>query len=78
MAYAVSLSRRSERDLQSLYVAIDAENSDAALEWYFGLRTAILTLEENPNRCPTTRESRRYRHLLYGKRPHVYRIILRS
>jgi toxin ParE1/3/4 len=32
-------------------------------------------LEEHPNRAPVTPEDRALRHLLYGKKPHVYRII---
>ena len=30
-----------------------------------------------PHRCPTTRESQQVRHLLYGNKPHVYRVIFR-
>jgi len=30
-----------------------------------------------PNRCPATRENLRLRHLLYGKKPHVFRVIYR-
>ncbi len=37
----------------------------------------ILSLEQTPNRCPTTFESRNLRHLLYGNKPHVYRVIYR-
>ncbi len=36
---------------------------------------AILGLEELPFRCPVTPESDRFRHLLYGTKPHIYRII---
>ena len=75
MAYAVSLTRRAEVDLDLVFVAIDAENSEAALKWYFGLREAILSLESLPNRCPITPESRFHRHLLYGRRADVYRVI---
>jgi toxin ParE1/3/4 len=35
------------------------------------------SLEEQPNRCPVTPESGKFRHLLYGNRPHVYRAIYR-
>jgi mRNA-degrading endonuclease RelE of RelBE toxin-antitoxin system len=30
-----------------------------------------------PNRCPATPENPRLRHLLYGRKPHVYRVIYR-
>jgi hypothetical protein len=54
---------------------INAERSDAALKWYLGLKQAILNLEQNPNRSPLTPESDKFRHLLYGTKPQVYRVI---
>jgi toxin ParE1/3/4 len=77
MAYHVSFTVRAERDLAILYAEIDAENSKAAWKWYRGLRKAILSLEELPNRCPVTPEDAHLRHLLYGRKPHVYRVIYR-
>jgi toxin ParE1/3/4 len=77
MAYLVDVTIRAQRDLAMLYQAINAENSDAALKWYGGLKGAILSLEEQPNRCPATPESSKLRHLLYGSKPDVYRVIYR-
>jgi plasmid stabilization system protein ParE len=77
MAYIVSTTSRAERDLADLYIEIDAENSSAALSWYRGLVEAILSLEEQPNRCPVTRQRGKLRHLLYGHKPHTYRVIYR-
>jgi plasmid stabilization system protein ParE len=77
MAYLVSVSVRAERDFASLYEEIDAEHSDAALEWYRGLKDAILSLSEHPKRCPRTPEDSRLHHLLYGNQPHIYRVIYR-
>jgi toxin ParE1/3/4 len=77
VAYRVSLSQRAERDLDLLYEAIGAGQAAAALRWYQGLKRAVFSLEENPLRCPTTPEDKRFRHLLFGKRPHVYRVIYR-
>jgi toxin ParE1/3/4 len=64
MAYLVNLTVRAERDLAQLYGEINAEHSDAALE-------------KQPNRCPVTPESDKFRHLLYGNKPHIYRTIFR-
>lgn len=75
MPYLVNLTARAERDLEYLYTAINAEQSDAALEWYRGMKEAILSLKASPNRCPVTPENPRLRHLLYGRKPHVYRVI---
>lgn len=77
MTYVVSIASRAERDLALLYEEIDAEYSDAALKWYWGLKKAILSLEEQPNRCPVTRKKGELRHLLYGKKPHICRVIYR-
>jgi toxin ParE1/3/4 len=77
MAYLVNISLRAERDLDSIYVAINAQYSDAAFRWFNGLERALLTLEERPDRCPVTPEDAQLRHLLYGKKPHVYRLIYR-
>ena len=49
----------------------------AALKWYLGLSSAILTLEAHPIRCPVTSENDKLRHLLYGNKPHIYRVIYR-
>lgn len=77
MAYLVNLTTRAQRDLAHLYAEINGEYSEAALKWYRGLKDAILSLEEQPNRCPATPENNTFRHLLYGHKPHVYRIIYR-
>ena len=77
MAYVVNITSRAERDLGGLYGEIDAEYSDTAREWYLGLKQAILSLEQHPNRCPLTRRRGNLRHLLYGHKPHIYRVIYR-
>ena len=77
MAYLVSFTLRAQRDLASLYREIDAARSGAAMKWLQGLSNAILGLEELPNRCPVAPENARLRHLLYGPKPHVYRVIYR-
>jgi plasmid stabilization system protein ParE len=77
MAYQVDLTRRAQRDLAQLYAEVDAGSSDAALIWYRGLKQAILSLEHHPSRCAVTPEFDKLRHLLYGNKPHIYRIIYR-
>jgi toxin ParE1/3/4 len=77
MAYLVNITFRAERDLAWIYEQINANDSDAALEWYHGFKQAILSLENQPNRCPVTPENDKLRHLLYGNKPHIYRAIYR-
>jgi toxin ParE1/3/4 len=77
MAYRINVTARAERDLALLFAEINAEHSAAALKWYRSLKEAILSLEEHPRRGPVTPEKRNLRHLLFGHKPHVYRVIYR-
>lgn len=77
MAYLVRIASRAERDLTSLYEEINAPDSAAARRWYRGLKQAILSLAEKSNRGAITPENKRLRHLLYGEKPYVYRVIYR-
>ncbi|MGC2211483.1 MAG: type II toxin-antitoxin system RelE/ParE family toxin [Candidatus Korobacteraceae bacterium] len=74
MAYLVELAARAARDLER-----NAAESESAARWYNGLQDAILALETHPMRSPVAPESskrkRELRHLLYGKKPDVYRVI---
>jgi len=79
MTYLVNFAARSVRDLEILYVEKNAAESHAAARWYNGLEQAVYALASYPDRCPVAPEARRakrnLRHLLYGKKPHVYRVI---
>lgn len=75
MDYRVEVAARAERDLASIYLYINADDSDVAHDWYQGLKSAILGLKKLPDRNPFTPEDKRLRHLLYGRKPNVYRVI---
>jgi len=75
MAYQVRLTRRALGDLARIYQHIQAEVSPQALNWFNGMEKAIYSLEQHPDRAPTTPEDSKLRHLLYGRKPDVYRII---
>lgn len=75
MAYIVNFAALAQRDIVHLYNEMNAERSDASRKWYRGLKEAILNLEERPNRCPATRKNSSLKNLLYGHKPHVYRVI---
>jgi toxin ParE1/3/4 len=77
MAYRVKMSARAERDFANLFKDIGAGQSDAAWKWYLEFKEAILSLSELPNRCPATPEKDELRQLLYGRKPHIYRVIYR-
>jgi plasmid stabilization system protein ParE len=79
MAFRFELAARAARDLEILYLEKNAAESPAAARWYNGLEQAVYALQTHPNRCPVAPEARkvkrRLRHLLYGSKPHVYRVI---
>jgi toxin ParE1/3/4 len=77
MAYLVRITARAERDLEDIYTYIEAEESDAAFAWFRGLTQKIFSLETLPNRNPVTPEDPKFRHLLFGHKPHMYRIVYR-
>jgi len=77
MAYLIKITPRAEHDLAHLYEDINVEHFDTALQWYRGLKQAILSLGTYPNRCPLTPESGLLRHLLYGRKPNICRVIYR-
>src|SRR5258708_1493281 len=77
MAFLVNITSRAERGIAHLYSEINTEHSGAALKWYRGLKEAILSLQERPIRYPITRKRDHLRHLLYGHKFHVYRVIFR-
>jgi toxin ParE1/3/4 len=79
MAYLIEFAERAIRDLEALYVEKNAAEAPAASRWYNGLEEAVYALAAFPHRCPVAPEARRVRrelrHLLYGKKPHIYRVI---
>lgn len=79
MAYLVEFSARATRDLELLYLEKNAAESQLAARWYNGLEEAVDALGSHPHRCPLAPESgklrRKLRQLLYGKKPHVYRVL---
>lgn len=69
------MTDRALRDLDSIYQRIEAETSARAARWFGGIEKALLSLKTRPKRAPAAPEDPALRHLLYGKRPNVYRII---
>ena len=66
---------RAERDLDTIFGYIGADSSTAALKWFTKLITAVESLRELPLRNPKTPEDPKLRHLLFGSKPHIYRVI---
>jgi plasmid stabilization system protein ParE len=79
MTYRVELAERAVRDLELLFLEKNASESPAAARWFNQLEQAVYGLGKHPFRCPVAPESRKMKrrllHLLFGKKPHVYRVI---
>jgi plasmid stabilization system protein ParE len=80
MAFRVELSERAQRDISGIYDWLRSEQvGDAGERWFGALRTAIASLSDLPSRCPLAPENQdapvEVRQLLYGSRPHTYRIL---
>ena len=75
MKYRVRLSERALRDLEEIYVRIEGASSNQAHAWFNGIEAAIYSLERFPNRGAPAPEKRNVHHLLYGRKPDVYRIL---
>jgi plasmid stabilization system protein ParE len=61
--------------MEAIYEFIDAEASESAFAWFNDLAREIYSLGRFPRRGAVTRESKKLRHLLFGKKPSTYRII---
>ena len=78
MAYRVEIASRAEADLEELYLWVVERAPQQGARWFNGLERAVLSLDQRPKRCPVAPESfdpnRPVRVLLYGRKPHAYRI----
>ncbi len=75
MAYLVRITARALNDLEHVYASIHADTNSRAFALFNGLSEAIFSLEHHPTRGAVTAESLAHRQILYGKKPHIYRII---
>ncbi len=73
--YRVEVMPRAARNLHHIYEVIGASNSSLARKWFDGLEALILSLDKFPWRGNATPEDQNLRQLLYGRRPHIYRVI---
>ena len=80
MAFRVSTTEEAERDLEAILAWLRTQGAaDAGDRWLDDLEVRIASLERMPRRCPLAPESethrRDIRQLLYGTKPHIYRIL---
>jgi plasmid stabilization system protein ParE len=80
MTFRVETTATAERDADAILDWLLSKRAgETGMRWFSALQDAIASLAEFPARCPLAPENAvihfEVRHLLYGRRPHVYRIL---
>jgi plasmid stabilization system protein ParE len=80
MVSRVELTAKAKRDLDAILEWLVAQEAgEAGLRWYARLQKEIGSLSALAYRCPLAPENGEFpfeiRQLLYGRRPHQYRIL---
>jgi plasmid stabilization system protein ParE len=75
MAYRVRFTRRARRDYLQLYNSINAAESVPAQQWLRRMDETIALLAVTPRMGAATYEDRTVRQVIYGNKPHFYRIL---
>jgi len=80
MAFRVETSAQAESDAGAILEWLLSQHAgEAGIRWFLVLDDAISSLATFPERCPLAPETVRFpfevRQLLYGRKPHVYRIL---
>jgi len=80
MAFRVKLTATARQEAREILTWLREESAgEAALRWFEGLKRAIASLREFPARCAIAPESEVFpvevRQLIYGRKPHQYRIL---
>ena len=80
MAFRVEISEDAENEARAILEWLISQHAgDTGLRWFQGLEDAMASLSELPQRCPVAPEDSGFpfevRHLLYGRKPHVYRVL---
>lgn len=80
MTFRVEVSSEAERDLDAILEwLISNYAGETGIRWFEALGTAITSLSEFPRRCPLASGTLAFpfelRQLLFGQKPHIYRIL---
>ena len=80
MAFRVEMSAQAEEDASAILNWLISQHAgDTGIRWFLALEEAITSLSKLPERCTLAPESTCFpfevRQLLYGHKPHVYRIL---
>lgn len=80
MAFRVKSTANAKQDARNILVWLrEQQAGDSGLRWFERLRKAVASLRELPARCALAPEDKDFsfevRQLLYGRKPHQYRIL---
>jgi plasmid stabilization system protein ParE len=80
MTFRVETTAAAEQDADAILDWLLSEHAgDTGKRWFLALQDAIVSLAGFPARCSLAPENAVFpfevRHLLYGRKPHVYRIL---
>ena len=80
MIFRVETTPSAEREAEAILEwLLDHQAGETGLRWFLNLEQAIQSLSHFPERCSVAPENEQFpfevRQLLYGRRPHVYRIL---
>jgi plasmid stabilization system protein ParE len=80
MAFRVEISAEAESDAEGIFEWLISQHAgETGIRWFIALEEAIASLAKFPERCALAPETLRFpfevRQLLYGRKPHVYRIL---
>ncbi len=80
MTFRVETTAAAEQDADAILDWLLSEGAgETGMRWFAALQDSIASIAEFPARCPIAPENEVFpfevRHLLYGRKPHVYRIL---
>jgi plasmid stabilization system protein ParE len=80
MAFRVETSAHAESEAEAILEWLLSQHTgETGVSWFLALEDAIASLALFPERCPLAPETILFpfdvRQLLYGRKPHVYRIL---
>jgi toxin ParE1/3/4 len=80
MAFRIDLTEAAQRDANNILDwLMERHAGGTGYRWFLGMRDAIYSLRTMPTRCAVAPESTEFpfevRQLLYGRKPHVYRVL---
>ncbi|HEX4320825.1 MAG TPA: type II toxin-antitoxin system RelE/ParE family toxin [Acidobacteriaceae bacterium] len=80
MAFHVKQTAQADRDLDAILDWLfDQQAGETGVRWFYKLREALDSLSDLPHRCPLAPENPDFpfevRQLIYGAKPHLYRVL---